>query len=386
MSLLAAMNGDRIEYKVYNPFSHFDNVREIWTSLLQKCPHSYFMSWSWKELWIESLPSDYKLDFIAGFINGSPVMAFFTGSKKIFRYKFITIWELSLNSILNPYYDPLYCEYDTILIDPQISVSLSTFIDRMPLKWDELHLPRCTSIYNPNLQLAENIGKCYNLSIKKLNSYYVDLDKVQANNNDYLALLSQNRRKQIRRSIKEYEKLGKIRINIAENLNDAFETFNELQQLHQRLWTERGHAGIFSNEFVLNFHKKLISRRFEHGEIQLIKITAGDHMLGCLYNLIYNENAITYISGFNYLPPGNILSPGYICHSLAVEYNAKLGLKSYDFLEGEDSYKKILSTDKNQMQDITIQRRNTGYYLQRIIVKLSRLFKEKGIILQEKAG
>ncbi len=70
----------------------------------------------------------------------------------------------------------------------------------------------------------------------------MNLDQVRKNNNDYLSLLSQNRRKQILRSLKKYEKkMGKLKIHIADNPNDALNIYQELIEKHQKRWTKRGH-------------------------------------------------------------------------------------------------------------------------------------------------
>ncbi len=374
---------DKVIFKLYNPFSQFDSVKEIWTSMLNKCPHEYYLSWAWNELWIRSLPADIGLYFVVGFANDTPVITFFAGSQTRIRHKFLKFRELSLNSTLNPHYDLIWIEYNAILIDPQIKISLRSLLDHIPLKWDEFRMTRCAPIYQPNLLITENMGKDYNLIITDLKSHYVDLDKVRRNNNDYLALISPKKRYQIRRSIKEYEKMGELRIDVAENVQEALKIFNELIQIHQNRWTESGQPGSFSNEYYVDFHKKLISGRFEHGEIQLIRISAGNHAIGCLYCFIYDGKVLGYICGFNYLP-GYLYSPGLVSHYFAIMHNARVGYSCYDFLEGDDPYKKSLATDHNEMQHIRIQKRNMKYKIERVIIKLSRLFQKKGTDLMSK--
>jgi CelD/BcsL family acetyltransferase involved in cellulose biosynthesis len=211
-----------------------------------------------------------------------------------------------------------------------------------------------------------------------MRSYYVNLDKVRRNNYDYLALIGSKKRYQIRRSMKEYEKMGQIRLNIAENAEDAIEIFIELSQLHQKTWTDRGFPGSFSNEYFDRFHKNLITGRFEYGEIQLMKVTAGGHTLGCLYGFIYKGQFLGTLSGFNYLP-GYLYSPGLICHYFAIVHYARMGLSCYDFLEGDDDYKRSLSTDYNKMQNITVQKSNLKFKAEKIMLQLHGLYKMCGM-------
>ena len=363
-----------IVVRSYNPFTQFDIVKEIWISLLKRCPHTYFLSWQWKDLWIKSLPPDCNITLIAGFRNESPVIAFFIGSTITTRHKFIPIQQLSINTTYLPHVDDLYFEYDGILVEPTVTIWLDLLVKQIQMKWDELVLPKCTLIYNPTLQLNGINSKYYNLHKRDSRSHYVDLDKVRSSSN-YLSLLSPNKRSQIRRSIKEYEKIGKLRIIVAKNEHEVFEVFDELIDLHQKLWTGRGQPGNFSSEYFINFHKTLISQRFEHGEIQLMRISAGDYTIGCLYNLVFKGQVLFYTGGLDYLP-NNIYRPGLVSHYLAIEHNAKIGLNSYDFLAGEDEYKRSLSTDYNEMQKTMVQKRNTKYYIGRIIARLNRLYKK----------
>jgi hypothetical protein len=370
------MSTNKIEFRMYNPFSQFDSVKEIWTSLLKKCSHSYYLSWEWKELWLDSLPPDCNLLFVTGFIYDTPIVAYFIGSKLTTRNKIFKFNQLALNETMIPHIDlATYIEYNAILIDPEITIPFVQLLDLIPIKsWDEFRMIRCAPIYQPNLILNSNSGEKYNVSIKKLLSYYVDLNKVRQNNNDYLSLISKNQRNLIRRSLKEYEKIGELKILVAGNIKDALIMLDELIELHQKRWMDRGHSGAYSNKFIMGFQRTLISRRFERGEIQMIKVSAGSYTIGCLFSFIHNGRILGYQCGFNYLP-GRVYRPGLVCHYFAIIYNAKVGLDYYDFMEGDDEYKQSLSTDYNDVQNIIVQKRDMKYKIDRILVKLSRLFK-----------
>lgn len=364
----------QISYKTYSPFSQFEIVKDVWTSMLKICPHRYFLSWAWTETWIKSLPSDCGLCLVVGYQKESPVVAFFIGSKTIVRHKFFKINQISLNLTLVPAFDLLYIEYNSVLINPKCIISLQSIIENIPIKsWDELLMKRHAIFYKPELIKNLSSNDKYNIEIKKIISYYVDLEKVRINN-DYPSLLSKNKRKQIRRTIKEYEKIGKIRVKVAERLEDALTIFDDLMVLHQKEWTKRGHSGVFSNQHFIEFHKNLIRSRFHHKEIQLIKISAGDHIVGCLYNFIYNGQVLCYQSGYNYMP-GNVYRPGLVCDYFTITHNAKIGLNEYDFLAGASEYKKSLSTNCNEMLNIAVHKKTMKYYLEKYLVKLHRAYK-----------
>lgn len=325
-------------------------------------------------MWLKSLPVDCNLSLIAGFSGESPVIGFFLGSRTTTQHKFFKYRQLALNQTLIPFIDDAtFIEYNSILIDPEITISLESLLDLLPINsWDEFRMIRCSSIYQPNLILDNEMNNRYKITIKKQKSYYVSLEKIRRNNNDYLALLSQNRRKQINRSIKEYDKMGGIKVQIAENVDDALKIFDELIELQQKRWADRESKGSLSNEYIINSHKTLISTRIKHGEIQLMKVSTGNHTIGCAYNFVYNGKVLCADSGCNYLPE-NYYLPGFVCDYFAIMHNAMNGLYSYDFMYGEQEYKKSLSTDYDEIYDIIVQKKSLKGYIEKTTVKLHRL-------------
>ncbi|RJP14838.1 MAG: GNAT family N-acetyltransferase [Candidatus Abyssobacteria bacterium SURF_5] len=373
----AKRHAERIHLTVYNPFVRFDLVEDIWTSLLGKCPHSYFLSWGWVDSWIRSLPPDCGVSLIAGFKNDSPILAFFVGSHNVIRHRLFRAGQLSLNSTLIPFFDSLCLEYNAVLIDPDITIALENMVEMIPLKnWDEFYMPRYSPVYCPNL-IIRDMSRKYNLKIlDRRNSYYVDLEGVRKNNMDYLALLSNNRRQQIRRTLKEYKKWGDIHVRVAGSAKDALGIFEKLVLLHQKEWKNRGQPGAFGTDYMIKFHKNLISRRFDHGEIQLMEITAGMNPIGCLYNFLYQGCVLFYQSGFSYLAK-NVYRPGLVCHYHAVLHNAAKGFLLYDFLADDSQYKKSLSTDSNEMLSILVQKSRLKYKVENRIRTLYHFGQER---------
>src|SRR5262249_11203404 len=141
----------------------------------------------------------------------------------------------------------------------------------------------------------------------------VDLEKVRGAV-DYLKLLGGSTRSQIRRSQKLYGARGKLALEVAASLDQARSMFDELVALHRHGWRGRGEAGA-SLPFVHDFPRRLIGRRFTAGEIQLLRVRAGDTTVGCLYNFVSRGEVLFYQSGLAYETDGK-LKPGLVCHAL----------------------------------------------------------------------
>ena len=309
---------------------------------------SYFVSWGWIQAWLTELPNSCNVYVVTIFNSEGPVAFFFMGLVTVTRGKLFKVKQLLLNASGHTEYDKIWIEYNRILCAPGANVALSTILKEIPLRWEEFCLPGLDFTAFPG-----NIVTDISLPYKFINdvfapSPYVDLKKVRQAGVDYLSLLSSNTRSQIRRSFRILEKVGTVELEVPDGLEHAFEIYGEMVDLHQATWKARGQAGVFSSQLFCRFHERLIRNRFDKGEIQLMRIHAGGDTIGCLYSFLWQGCIYFYQCGFNY-SFGKKVQPGLVSHVMAVQYNAKQGHDVYDFLAGDDRYKRSLATDYNKM-------------------------------------
>ena len=183
-------------------------------------------------------------------------------------------------------------------------------------------------------------------------SPYVDLAKVRASGEGYLAQLSSNTRSQIRRSIRLYEeRSGEACVEIAGNPEEAVAWLDELVELHESTWQERGEAGAFRGE-AREFHRALIRSTVPNSgrdelRSDIVRVRFGEETIALLYNTVYRGRVSFYQSGVRYADDRK-LKPGLVAHVLAVDRYLASGEVEYDFLGGEPQpvqYKRSLSTD-----------------------------------------
>ncbi len=351
------MSWDRLKFVQYRPAQDFSLIEEHWRALCRQCDHSYFLSWGWMSTWLKSLPAENDVRLMVGFHEGQPAVAFFVGLSEKRRYGAFHSRVLSLNATGIPYFDQLYVEYNSILTIPPLQADVELLfraLNGMP--WDEFYLPGLSRQFMETVHSPRNGGGTFRALVEEQSTAsFVDLEQVRAAGMDYLRFLSSNRRSQIRRSIKEYEKEGKIEVVEANTPQEALAFLERLAALHQKEWQRRNRAGAFANEYFFQFHKDLVAGRFSQGEIQLLKIATSKTELGYLYNFIYNGRVYFYQSGFNYLP-GNVYRPGLVAHYYAILHNAEAGKFIYDFLAGEADYKTSMATASEDVYWVRIFR------------------------------
>ena len=341
----------------------FDRVKDIWCSLSADSNHSYFLSWGWIENWIRCLPENIPVKLAVYSEHGLPILAFFLGHAKVVRRGVIHSRSLFLNSTGIPLFDQLYIEYNSMLHTGIVKYSLQEVLECLPKDWDEFVMPGLDSNAFPG-SLTNRAMQVGNISVQKeIPSPYVDLDLVRQTHGDYVSLLSRNTRSIIRRSYRGYETRGPVVCEVANDEKSALNIFDELVRLHQRAWQARGTKGAFASDFFGNFHRRLILQRFKHGEIQLLRTCAGDVVIGCLYNFVFNRKVYFYQSGINY-ETDKRLKPGFICHVEAVRHNVAAGHACYDFLGGDSPYKKKLSTHQAKLIWAKVQKPRMKYRLE----------------------
>ena len=70
-----------------------------------------------------------------------------------------------------------------------------------------------------------------------------------------------------------------------------------------------------------------------------------------------NRRVCAYQSGFNF-DADSRLKPGLVAHSLAVEYNLRMGANIYDFMAGEGQHKRSLASNFEAMIWLVVYRKH----------------------------
>ena len=294
---------------------------------------SFFQSWSWIGcLAAERFPNPRLL---AAQIDGQDVaLALFNRGRS--RFSPATLW---LGESGSPAFDALYIEHNGVLAahghDGMPAMCLATALR---------HASRLvlSGVDDAQLQAARQTHAVARL-MKSQRSPFVDLTSLPEGG--YLAGLSANTRYQLRRSAKRYATRGNLVLHRATTREGAMSVLDDLARLHQATWTARGRPGAFANPAFRRFHEALILAALPLGEIDLLRITAGKTLVGCLYNFRHRGRVLAYQSGFDHRGADTHEKPGLTCHHLAIEAARSDGMARYDFLAGNDRYKTSLASD-----------------------------------------
>ena len=183
----------------------------------------------------------------------------------------------------------------------------------------------------------------------------VDLEAIRRWGSDYLQHLSSSARAQIRRAVRLYEARGPLRIEAAHDAAEAVAWLEPLAALHEARFRSKGLRGAFSVPGFVEFHRALVTRAWPEGGVELLRIRAGDEVIGYLYNFLWRGWVGYYTSGFVYTDD-NRLKPGLVAHWLAIERHLAAGRRIYDFMAGESRYKATLGEPGPVLFDLVVER------------------------------
>lgn len=296
------------------------------------------MSWGWIEAWLASLPADARP--VLAVLRDGEAAAWF-GRRRVTRHHVITsrAWFLQQTGV--PRFDELCVERVGAVGD---AGALRELIAGLPPSWDEIVLP------GVDREIVTALGNDRVFVERAVAAPYVDLARVRGST--YPQLLGSSTRAQLRRAQRG---LGPLVVEEATDAAHATSIYDELVQLHGARWRAAGQPGAFADPWFDAFHRRLIEARLASGEIQLLRVRAGERTVGCLYNFVYRDRVAFYQCGLA-APAGPHDKPGLVTHAAAIEHAARAGLAIYDFLAGEARYKRNLSTDTAELVWARFQR------------------------------
>lgn len=326
----------------------------LWSELETRSGCDFFLTWDWIGTWLSMTPGLSPI--LLSVSDGPSVVALALFQPVTVRGRIGSVQAWMLHRSGESSEDRITIEYNGILSDRRyerrIEDGLFAFLAEAPA-WQEIHLGLATGTI---AEWAKRAGLIVT-EASRYHSWFVDLATIRADSRQYLDTLSANTRYQIRRAIRMYQSLGPLNARAAESVKEAVEFFEELKVLHQRTWVQRGLADSFSSRHFEDFHRALLSRCVEQGSAEIVRVAAGKHLIGQVYNFLRDGRVYAYQTGLSYGSDPK-LKPGLVCHTMCLERHLRGGrARIYDFMAGGGRYKASLGVRGPDMGYYIFQRK-----------------------------
>jgi CelD/BcsL family acetyltransferase involved in cellulose biosynthesis len=337
-----------------SPVTDWVALGEQWSELESRADASFFQSWTW----IGCLaPERYNDPVALQARRGDRTVALGLFNRRR-SWPFDTLW---LHETGKSQLDTLFIEHNGLLVDAGCGSATDDALRAACLAAARrAALPgqapgrrlMLSGVDSAHLRAAAASGTVSRLTARQAPA--LDLAALHRNGLGHEDVLSANTRAQLRRSLRGYSALGALVVRRAADAAEAHGFLDELGRLHQATWQQRGRAGAFAEPHFARFHHALIDRALPRGEVELWRISAGPAVIGYLYNFQHRGRVLAYQSGFDYLLADRRAKPGLSCHHLIIEKSLTAGRISYDFLAGDDRYKRSLSDTMTTLYWLTL--------------------------------
>jgi len=341
------------------PLDELTDLGDRWQELQARSQPSFFTSWPWIESWLRLLPDDTNpLVFVAVTGNQTVGLAILI-PRRTLRHGFVVSNQLLLHETGDPALDELTIEHNNLLADASLESSVAeifidTLISQHDLKWDELVLGGILdSVQLLKAYARDNTGLSLGPTYS-LPAHCVNLDAIRSSEHGYLGQLSKGTRYKIRKSLRDYKKTDPAKIVAASTTGEALSFFQELVCLHEMNWHKKGRKGAFPTAAITDFHKRLITECHPENQVELLRISTPETVIGYFYNFLLNGHVYCYQAGFDYSNPKH--RPGLLCDYLAIEHYLARGALTYDLLAGDSAHKRSISTHSYQINWTVLQR------------------------------
>ncbi len=325
---------------VIDEFGAFERLRPDWDDVYDADPDSqFFLSWTWLSRWIPMLNGPWFI-LAARPTEGSRYVAFFPLRWRLREDRKRGFYnEISMTGNFAADYTGFVCrpEFDDLAIP-----AFARYFKR--LNWRRLNLDylrttdsrlrmfvsnfsekRFETRTESRINKRDNINNCLCPSV----SLPDDWDR-------YLATCtSANMRQKLRRFLRQIEADPSFRFTHSEGENIE----RDLKTL-MRFWAAKwGHRKGNRLENILSSNFNMLKRCGENGHLFLPMLWKDDRPIGGLASMIDPQKRalLFYLAGrdesFNDPPPGLVL------HAHSIRHAISRGLKTYDFLRGNEAYK-----------------------------------------------
>lgn len=191
------------------------------------------------------------------------------------------------------------------------------------------------------LELADLHANSEILNLSSLKPYVCEHDlcfvlDLPTMHDELLHLFSKRQRANLRNARSRLEGAGGGTIEAATQASLS-EFLDDLFRLHTSRWSRSGEPGVLHDERVRQFHRACAPLLHSQGILKLHRMRVNGDTVAILYSLWGRDTVFCYLQGFD--PVYARLSPGTQLMFTVMREAVDAGMRKFDFLRGQESYK-----------------------------------------------
>jgi len=232
-------------------------------------------------------------------------------------------------------------DYNDILAEDEFEEDVVEIIYEYLITHQRLWEKCDLSDISPRSVLVESLSDYVEIDMGKLHVCpFIDLS---LGRQSVLGYMEAVHRRKLFKSVRMLESLGKIEFEKAD-LGDVDEWMEEFFLLHNASRAMRNLAGGMECEKLRAFHLCAARELAEQELLGLFRLTVGGRTAAIIYGFIVKGVFYSYMGGFE--PDFAKFSPGNVALLYVLEHCMKSGIRTFDFLRGDEKYKFLWGSQK----------------------------------------
>ncbi len=312
-----------------------------WAALEVRLQSAYLTcSHDWTQTWIKHY-GDLVAHRIAVATHENEIVGMCLLTNGVEQYEGpFAVKSLHIGTSGEPEAESICVEYNRLLVAPEF---LSPFVQQLTLLISQQESYECLIVDGLAVEESREFRAGDTpTELEELRSYYCDLNQFRSAPAEPWRIYGDSTRTNLRRALRD---LGELHVDWADQSDTALAFYDEMIEYHQARWNAAGKPGAFSSPRFRGFHRDLIETLVPQKRATLVRVRQDNRVLGILYLLIEQNRLWYYQAG---LPDHKSKhSLGIVTQYMVMLEGSRRGYDAFDFLAGEDQYKRVLSTHHN---------------------------------------
>lgn len=316
-----------IQISTVNDISELSSLKDKWNNLLNKSKSdNIFLTHQWIFTWWRYFGAGKKLKIILvednkELIGIAPLMV-------VKNYYFLK----TLKFVGDPHSDYL----DFILL-PGVEKKILDLIFAYLYKcnyWDVIQLKEIPQ----NSETIKLINEESIYKTRKTVESICPILNLNTNWDQLFNILSPKMRHNLKYYRNRLEREHKVSFEDIEKIDLLEENMNIMFELHQKRWADQGIQGVFKDINAKRFYLDIIQQFYVQNWLQLRVLRINENPVSICLNFKYQNRFYYYQSGRD--PDWYKYSIGDILLADTIKYAIEQGFTKFDFLRGDEEYKK----------------------------------------------
>ncbi|MDT0603807.1 GNAT family N-acetyltransferase [Thalassotalea castellviae] len=334
------------------------------------------MNWYWISLWCRHyLTSTDKLHVQFWFDNHTlvAICPFYIKKRKwLSELRFIGTGENSPTEVCSEFQDFLIAPNYQAKVFKAVTASLFENSHFYSINIDIVLTDSHVALWLKQLMLAQWKLEQHDIGVR----YLVPIESNQSEQ------ISNIRSKTTRRQANKFSQEKNVTCNLV-NTKEALEhTYQQLIQLHNKAWLQKGKRGAFTDQHFVCFHRDFTDAMLNSEQLIMFTLNIKDQAVATYYGVIENDVLYYYQSGIQY--SSALPAVGTAMHIQAMDIARQKNVFLYDFMKGaKHSYKNKYRNSHTTVANYTLTKFPYSYLIK--FDKLARKLKNALVKAQHTA-